>query len=555
MSQNWDLESPFLLSLFAIFSASVPLQFEIIFASLSFGYISGSIPFGYLLPLLKGIDIRRYGSRNPGFTNVARNLGLKLALPVLLLDIAKGFLPTFFAQNLGLSPTAVGLGAVFGHLFTPFLGFRGGKGVATTFGILLALFPKIFAIGAGVWIITLLLSSYASLASLLFSIIFLIFAFVNKITPVDRIILIAIPSLLITKHIPNIKRLLSGKEVKTRLLSIRKRTTTPPNLENPLILFLGAGRWAQSLALLLAKKAKEIILWEGKESEGKRSKEIPEDIPFPPVIKFTTALPPLQNFPIIFFSLPSFALRDVLEKLKGLPIPQKTILISTIKGIEKDSTSNRMNLPSQIIEEYFPHNPIFVLAGPGIPYEIACGKPASLVIAGKDANLGKRIRDLLSSENLQLSYQDDTIGVELGGALKNVFAIACGIADGKGWGVNAKASLLTYGLREMIRLSVAMGAKPETLYGLSGIGDLILTSFSPYSRNYQFGQEIGRGKRVAEIIGNTKGVIEGISTCKNLISLAERYKIHLPIVEEVYKILFLNEDPEVSLRRLKLADE
>ncbi len=543
----------------AVFFTSFPNQLEIVLASLLFGYLIGGLPFGYLIPRLKGVDIRRYGSGNPGFTNVLRNLGLLTALPVLVLDIAKGFLPTFFAQSLQLSPLFIGGGAILGHLFTPFLGFRGGKGTATTIGVILALTPKIFLISGSLWIITFLLFSYASLASLLFSLILILSSLIFLSDNSIRLFFCLIGGLVIVKHIPNIKRLLKGNEPKTRLIRGSGISSSNSRLLVSNYLFLGAGRWAQSLALALSRKISRtgplpgrIILWEGKEKSGQRSKEIPESIPFPPEIEFTTSLPQeIASTSLLFFSLPCRALREVLEKIKGLRIPRNVILISTIKGIEKET----LKLPSQIIREYLPKNPILVLAGPGMPSEIAEGKPASLVIASYDRRRGRMVRDLLASENLRLYFQRDILGVELGGALKNVMAIASGILDGKNWGMNAKAALLDRGLQEMVRLAEKMGANPKTIFGLSGVGDLILTSFSPLSRNYRLGKEIGQGK-ISLPIKNPEifSAIEGVNTCEGAFLLGKRYKLELPIIEEVYKILYEDEDPENSLRRLMLRD-
>ncbi len=187
------------------------------FLSFALGYILGGIPFGYLLPRLKGIDIRNFGSGNIGFTNVARNLGFTFALPVFILDFAKGFLPTIFAGRLGLEAIYIGLGAVLGHIFTPYLGFRGGRGVATTFGVVLSLFPKIFLFGAFIWLVAFLFSSYASLASLLFSFVILLsFLFFTQLGIFERLLLAMIPVFIILRHLPNIRRLIRHSEPKSR---------------------------------------------------------------------------------------------------------------------------------------------------------------------------------------------------------------------------------------------------------------------------------------------------------------------------------------------------
>ncbi len=319
-----------------------------------------------------------------------------------------------------------------------------------------------------------------------------------------------------------------------------------PDIDFLTISFLGAGRWAQSLSLLFAQKAKRVTLWEGKEREPKRAKGIPPGILFPKNVAFTTSLPlAFEDSQIIVFSLPSSALREVLEKVQFF-VPKESILISTIKGIDEKT----LKFPSQMIREYLPDNEIFVLAGPGIPYEVACGKPTSLVLAGEDLALGRELQKSLSQDNLCFYLGQDILGVEIGGALKNVIAIASGIVDGKGWGINAKANLLTRGLKEMVMVATALGGKAETLYGLAGIGDLILTGFSPHSRNYQLGLEIGRGKSPEEVLTKTNGVVEGHHTAKVIPSLKKRFNFEIPIMVEVHRVLFLGEDPEISLKRL-----
>ncbi|MEO0117476.1 MAG: glycerol-3-phosphate 1-O-acyltransferase PlsY [candidate division WOR-3 bacterium] len=526
---------------------SIDSPFATFLISLFFGYLLGSIPFGYLLPLLRGIDIRLYGSKNIGFTNVARNLGVIFALPVFLLDFAKGFLPTLLAPRLELLPLYVGLGSVLGHLFTPFLGFRGGKGVATSLGVVCALQTKIFLIGAISWIISFILFSYASLSSLIFIFILILSSFFFSLPLSERLVFILIALLVVLSHIPNLKRLWQHSEPKTHF---GKRREKKLEFLKPSLLFLGAGRWAQSLSLLLAPKAEKIILWEGKKEKGEKSKELPEEISFPENIQFTTSpLSHLKNFPIIFFALPCSALREVLEKNYQL-IPKEAILISTIKGIEQKT----LKLPSQIISDYLPQNRLLILAGPGIPYEISQGKPSALILATEDISLGKEMQKFLANENLRVYLSKDKLGVEFGGALKNVFAIASGIVDSKGWGINAKSALLTRGLKEMAKLAQSYGARAETIFGLSGVGDLILTSFSPHSRNYQLGLEIGRGKTITEIRKDMGGVIEGIDTCASAYQLAKRKNLELPIMEEIYKILYLRNDPEKSLRSLLSRD-
>ncbi len=286
--------------------------------------------------------------------------------------------------------------------------------------------------------------------------------------------------------------------------------------------FIGAGRWGSVLINHLKKKNHKIFIY-NKEN-----------------------LKELKKCRILFLTIPSYSLREVLERLKEINIPPKTIFVSGIKGIEEGSLK-RM---SEIISEYFPYNPIAVLCGPGIPEELALGIPTSLVIASKDRKIGEKLQRLLSFNNLRVYYQNDVIGCEIGGAIKNVIAIAAGILDGKKFGVNTKAALISRGLAEIMRLGIKLGALPLTFAGLSGVGDLIVTSFSKYSRNYQLGFALGKGKKLEEVLKKEKGVIEGYHTAKTIYQLKEKYNVEMPICEGIYQILFLKKDIDEIIKKL-----
>ncbi|MEO0087419.1 MAG: NAD(P)H-dependent glycerol-3-phosphate dehydrogenase [candidate division WOR-3 bacterium] len=300
--------------------------------------------------------------------------------------------------------------------------------------------------------------------------------------------------------------------------------------------FIGAGRWGGVLINHLAKKENNIFVYDKKILPEKFKKRN---------IKILKNLKIIKDCSIIFFTLPSYSLREVLKELKEI-IKPKTILVSGIKGIEEGSLK-RM---SEIIYEYFPYNPIAVLCGPGIPEEVALGMPTTLVIACKDQKVGRKIQRLLSFDNLRVYYQDDIIGCEIGGAIKNVIAIASGILDGKNFGINTKAALISRGLAEMMRLGIKLGASPLTFAGLSGVGDLVVTCFSPYSRNYQLGLALGRGQKLEEFFKKEKGVIEGYYTAKTIYQLKKNYNIEMPICESIYQILFLKRDINEIIKKL-----
>lgn len=302
--------------------------------------------------------------------------------------------------------------------------------------------------------------------------------------------------------------------------------------------FIGAGRWGKVLINHLAKKDNKIFVYE---KDKKRVAELYKK----KNIKVIKDLKEIKNFSLIFLTIPSYSLREVLEELKGVVKP-KTLFLSCIKGIEEGSLK-RM---SEIIYEYFPYNPIAVLGGPGIPEEVSLGLPTTLVVACKDKKIGERLQRLLSFDNLRVYYQEDIIGCEIGGAIKNVIAIASGILDGKNFGINSKAALISRGLAEMMRLGMRLGASPLTFAGLSGIGDLIVTCFSKYSRNYQLGYALGKGKKLEEFLKKVKGVIEGYHTAKTIYQLKEKYNVEMPICEGIYQILFLKEDIDKVIQKL-----
>ncbi|MCX7837583.1 MAG: NAD(P)-dependent glycerol-3-phosphate dehydrogenase [candidate division WOR-3 bacterium] len=301
--------------------------------------------------------------------------------------------------------------------------------------------------------------------------------------------------------------------------------------------FIGAGRWGKVLINHLAKKEKEIFVYEKYKRRLKFEREN---------IKILKDLKEIEKCSLIFLTLPSYSLRELLEDLKGLKIRGKTIFVSCIKGIEEKSLK-RM---SEIIYEYFPYNPIAVLCGPGIPEEVSLKIPTTLVIACKNREIGEKLQKLLSFDNLRVYYQEDIIGCEIGGAIKNVIAIAAGILDGKNFGINTKAALISRGLAEIMRLGIKLGALPLTFAGLSGVGDLIVTCFSKYSRNYQLGFALGKGKKLEEILKEKKGVIEGYYTAKSIYQLKEKYNVEMPICEGIYQILFLKKDIEEVIEKL-----
>lgn len=313
---------------------------------------------------------------------------------------------------------------------------------------------------------------------------------------------------------------------------------------------LGGGGWGTSLGLHLFRKKIDVIIWFHSEDTLKLVKETRENIFYlpgfiiPNEIEITNDINEvIQNSDIIFLVVPSQYLRDVLLKVDKNNTRNKIFLIAS-KGIEI-KTGKRM---SEVVEEILNTKNYAILSGPNFSKEVALRIPTSSVVASSDDKLSETFQNLLTNEYFRVYTSRDSIGVELGGSLKNVLAIASGISDGLGFGVNTKASLITRGLKEMIRLGKKYGAKEETFYGLSGLGDLVATSFSNLSRNRWFGEMIGRGIKPRDIISSTRQVIEGVYTAKVVFDTNK--DIDLPIMNEVYYIIYENKEPMLSVRNL-----
>jgi glycerol-3-phosphate dehydrogenase (NAD(P)+) len=316
--------------------------------------------------------------------------------------------------------------------------------------------------------------------------------------------------------------------------------------------FLGAGRWGMALGMLLDRKGRKVTMWEKNPERLARLRtdrtvpDLPPTALIPDSVILTDSIADaVRDADAVVLALPTQALRENLGLLRG-KLTSNPIVVSVMKGIEI-STRKRV---SEIIKEFLPRTRIAVLTGPGIPYDVAKGDPTSLVVASAVEDVSQTIRDSFSAENLRIYSSSDLVGAELGGALKNVTIIAAGIADGIGLGLNAKSALLTRGLYEITRLGVCLGANPMTFAGLSGVGDLIVTAFSPRSRNHQFGLAIAQGRTADEAAASLSGVAEGYYTCRAAYDLANRFNVELPITAELHSILYESRSPRESIRKL-----
>lgn len=311
------------------------------------------------------------------------------------------------------------------------------------------------------------------------------------------------------------------------------------------ISILGDGGWGTTLAIHLARKGYRVKLWGAFPSYVKTLNKTRENKKFLPGIKIPSGVIILDSLAaavgeadIIILAVPSQYARGVIHRLKKFDLSKK-IILSVIKGIEI-KTLKRI---SEVIRQELGPVKFAVLSGPTIASEVAKGIPTTAVVASADIRIAKTLQDIINSDTFRIYTNDDVPGVELGGSIKNVIAIACGVCDGLGYGTNAKAAILSRGLAEMARLAIAMGAKNKTLFGLSGLGDLATTCFSPQSRNRSVGEELGKGKTIKAVTAATSMVAEGVTTVKAILALSRRHKVSMPISEEVYNIIYRNKKP------------
>jgi glycerol-3-phosphate dehydrogenase (NAD(P)+) len=315
---------------------------------------------------------------------------------------------------------------------------------------------------------------------------------------------------------------------------------------------IGAGGWGTAIAKTLSKNGHKIILWTHEEevaeeltSRHSNSKYLP-GIELNESLKSTTDPSRLKKSDLIVLSVPTQFIRSVFEKY-DFPIKDK-ILVNLSKGIEDGSLMRVSEILSdlKIIDE----DNYVVLSGPSHAEEVSRGTPTTVVAASEKIENAKLVQHIFSNEYFRVYTSDDVTGCEIGGALKNVIAIAAGMIDGLGIGDNTKAALITRGLAGMTRLGIALGAKPITFSGLSGLGDLIVTCGSKLSRNRYVGEQIGKGRKLQEILDEMDMVAEGVQTTKSAYDLSQRHKVEMPITAQVYNILFKDTSPLEAMKNL-----
>lgn len=309
----------------------------------------------------------------------------------------------------------------------------------------------------------------------------------------------------------------------------------------PKISVLGSGGWGIALAISAFNSGNDVSLWSPFREEvslllEKRTNEkLLKDIRIPAGVKITDDISCVKGDTLTIIATPSIAVREVCDRLKNQS--DFGIIVNVSKGFEKGSLKRL----SEVINEVLPDSPVVALTGPSHAEEVARGIPTSIVAASESLSAAEAVQNIMSSDCLRIYTSGDIIGAELGGALKNVIAVAAGFCDGFGLGDNTKAAMITRGLAEMSRLGVCMGAKEYTFAGLTGIGDLVVTCTSQHSRNNRFGFKVGSGIPVKQALEEV-GTVEGYYAAQMAHELAVKYNIELPIIDECYKVLYENRD-------------
>ena len=322
------------------------------------------------------------------------------------------------------------------------------------------------------------------------------------------------------------------------------------------ITVLGDGGWGTTLAILLHNKGFKVTLWSAFEDYAKildKNRVNPnylKGIKIPKPIEITSDLSRALKCDLVVLAIPSQYLRSVLLKAAKF-YDRKIPVVSVVKGIE-NKTLLRM---SEVVRDVWQSRRLAVLSGPTIALEVARGIPTAAVVSSKDKKFMLEVQGLFMAPHFRIYANADMAGVELGGSLKNIIAIACGIADGLGFGTNTKAAILSRGLAEMSRLGAVMGARKETFFGLAGVGDLVTTCFNTLSRNHFVGEKIGKGYSLRQVIDSMKMVAEGVPTAKSAFMLGVRFKVELPITNQIYSVLFKNKSPLSAVRQLMMREK
>jgi glycerol-3-phosphate dehydrogenase (NAD(P)+) len=319
---------------------------------------------------------------------------------------------------------------------------------------------------------------------------------------------------------------------------------------------LGDGAWGTAVAILLAQKSDHrVVLWSARTENAQTLRERRENVvylpgvPIPPAVELTTDIQHAAATDLWVAAIPTVYLRKTLQPLAAA-LAEKKPVVSLAKGVEIGTFLR----PTEIIRQVLGERPVAALSGPSHAEEVSRGLPTTVVAASSDRELARNVQQYLSGERFRVYTNTDLVGVELGGALKNVIGIAAGISDGLGFGDNTKSALLTRGLAEMVRFGVSQGARAETFFGLAGIGDLITTCISRHGRNRHVGERLGRGEKLPDILASMKMVAEGVYTTKSVHEQATKLGIDMPITAEIYRVLYEGKDPRLAVSNLMLRE-
>lgn len=319
------------------------------------------------------------------------------------------------------------------------------------------------------------------------------------------------------------------------------------------VTILGTGAWGIALGMLIIHNGHEVTMWSKFSEEidelknTRESKKYLPGVKIPESINFTTELDSVKDAQVVLLAVPSFAIADVCGQIKSL-INTDTLILNAGKGLEPNSGARFSQIISDILER---EDSVVALSGPTHAEEVAVGIPSSVVVACQDIKKAEAAQDLLMSEYMRVYVNNDVVGVELGGALKNIIALCAGICDGLDMGDNTKAALITRGLAEITRLGMAMGGKPETFLGLAGIGDLCVTCYSKHSRNNRAGRLIGKGIEPKEAIKQI-GTVEGFYALETVYKLSKDMNVEMPIISECYNIFNNGLSPVDAISHLML---
>ena len=324
-------------------------------------------------------------------------------------------------------------------------------------------------------------------------------------------------------------------------------------MPNKSISVIGAGSWGTALSIHLARNGHKVNLWVYEKFLCEQIKKTKENSIFLPGFSLPKLIYPTNSLEeaiggndVILIVVPTNFIRNILDTLAPFLNPS-SVIINAGKGIETDSLCTIR----EIFKQTLPPTCCFAtLSGPTFATEVARGEPSAIVVASEADNISHRIQSIFSNPSLKVFTSDDPIGVEIGGALKNIIAITTGISDGLKIGHNARAAIITRGLVEITRIGMALGAKPETFSGLSGLGDLVLTCTGEFSRNRQFGIRVGQGEKPHEVTNDMKVAVEGVLTLKSAYALKSKLNIQASIIEETYKTIYEAKSPHQALRDL-----